>query len=158
MKKRIATLFALLPMAALILSACSADAITDSLAIQYGDITIATEKGSGNETTVNGTITVRMINRTEKQMNVGFLEGEIISASTNEVLLRFRPIIPDSYGSISTMRLLPKETRDVPVVMPLGLQAFDKSKHPQVIVSLSFQTTDGYRTDAKSLPVMVTAK
>ncbi|MFZ1730158.1 MAG: hypothetical protein WBQ23_14625 [Bacteroidota bacterium] len=157
MKKRIATLFALLPMAALILSACSSDAITDSLAIQYGEITIATEK-SGNETTMNGMITVRLINRTEGQMNVGFLEGEIISAATNEVLLRFRPIIPDSYGSISTMRLLPKETRDVPVVLPLGLQAFDKSKHPQVIVSLSLQTTDGYRTDAKSLPVMVTAK
>ncbi len=157
MKKRIATLLALLPMAALILTACSADAITDSLAIQYGEIVIATEK-AGSETTVNGTITVRLINRTEKQMNVGFLEGELISASTNESLLRFRPIIPDSYGSISTMRLLPKETRDVPVVMPLGLQAFDRYVHPQVIVNLSLQTTDGYRTDAKSLPVVVGAK
>lgn len=157
MKKRIATLLALLPMAALILSACSSDAVTDSLAIQYGTIEIATEK-AGSATTVNGTITVRLINRTEKQMNVGFLEGELISAATNEVLLRFRPIIPDSYGSISTMRLLPKETRDVPVVMPLGLQAFDRSKHPQVVVGLAFQTTDGYRTDVKSLPVTVTAK
>jgi hypothetical protein len=157
MKKRIATLFALLPMAALILSACTSDAITNSLAVQYGAISIATEK-AGNDMTMNGMITVRLINRTEGQMNVGFLEGELISASTNEVLLRFRPIIPDSYGSISTMRLLPKETRDVPVVLPLGLQAFDKNKHPQVIVNLSLQTTDGYRTDAKSLPVMVTAK
>lgn len=157
MKKRIATLLALLPMAALILAACSADAVTDSLAIQYGEITIATEK-AGDEVTVNGTITVRLINLTEKQMNVGFMEGELISASTNESLLRFRPIIPDSYGSISTMRLLPKETRDVPVVMPLGLQAFDRYVHPQVIVSLSLQTTDGYRTEVKSLPVVVGAK
>jgi hypothetical protein len=157
MKKRIATLLALLPMAALILTACSADAVTDSLAIQYGEITIATEK-AGDEVTVNGTITVRLINLTEKQMNVGFMEGELISASTNESLLRFRPIIPDSYGSISTMRLLPKETRDVPVVMPLGLQAFDRYVHPQVIVSLSLQTTDGYRTEVKSLPVVVGAK
>lgn len=157
MKKRIATLLALLPMAALILSACSSDAVTDSLAIQYGTIEIATEK-SGSETTVNGTITVRLINRTEKQMNVGFLEGELISYATKETLLRFRPIIPDSYGSISTMRLLPKETRDVPVVIPLGLQAFDRATHPQVIVGLAFQTTDGYRTDVKSLPVTVTAK
>lgn len=157
MKKRIATLLALLPMAALILTACSADAITDSLAIQYGEISIATEK-AGDELTVNGTITVRLINLTEKQMNVGFMEGELISASTNESLLRFRPIIPDSYGSISTMRLLPKETRDVPVVMPLGLQAFDRYVHPQVIVSLSLQTTDGYRTEVKSLPVVVGAK
>lgn len=157
MKKRLTTLLALLPMAALILSACSSDAITDSLAIEYGTISIATEK-AGSETTVNGTITVRLINRTEKQMNVGFLEGEIISASTGETLLRFRPIIPDSYGSISTMRLLPKETRDVPVVTPIGLTAFDRAKHPQVVVGLALQTTDGYRTDVKSLPVVVTAK
>lgn len=157
MKKRIATLLALLPMAALILSACSSDAVTDSLAIQYGAIEIATEK-SGSEMTVNGTITVQLINRTEKQMNVGFLEGELISVATKETLLRFRPIIPDSYGSISTMRLLPKETRDVPVVIPLGLQAFDRATHPQVIVGLALQTTDGYRTDVKSLPVTVTAK
>ena len=157
MKKRFATLLALLPMAALILSGCSSDAVTDSLAIQYGTIEISTEK-SGNTTTVNGTITVRLINRTEKQMNVGFLEGELISYATKETLVRFRPIIPDSYGSISTMRLLPKETRDVPVVMPLGLPAFDRATHPQVIVGLAFQTTDGYRTDVKSLPVTVTAK
>lgn len=157
MKKRLTILLALFPMAALILSACSSDAVTDSLAIQYGEISIATEK-AGSETTVNGTITVRLINRTEKQMNVGFLEGEIISASTGETLLRFRPIIPDSYGSISTMRLLPKEARDVPVVTPLGLTAFDRTQHPQVVVGLSLQTTDGYRTDVKSLPVVVTAK
>lgn len=157
MKKRIATLLALLPIAALIITACSSDAITDSLAIEYGEILIATEK-AGSETTVNGTITVRLINRTEKQMNVGFLEGELISVATGESVLRFRPIIPDSYGSISTLRLLPKEARDVPVVMPLGLQAFDRAKHPQVVVGMSFQTTDGYRTDVKSLPVTVGTK
>ncbi|MBR9976798.1 MAG: hypothetical protein KFH87_01810 [Bacteroidetes bacterium] len=157
MKKRIATLFVLPAMAVLLLTSCSSDAITDSLAIQYGEITIATEK-AGSETNLNGTITVRLINRTEKQMNVGFLEAELVSATTNEVLQRFRPIIPDSYGSISTMRLLPKETRDVPVVIPPGIQAFDAKRHTQVVVGITFQTTDGYRTHEKSLPVPVTAR
>lgn len=157
MKQRVVTMFAILPLALALLAGCSSDAVTDSLAIQYGDITIATEK-AGSALNLNGTITVRLINRTEKQMNVGFLEGELTSASTNEALLRFRPIIPDSYGSISTVRLLPKETREIPVVMPLGLPAFDAQKHPRVIVGLSFQTTDGYRTDVKSNPIPVTAK
>ncbi len=154
MKIRFVSVFAML---AILLAGCSSDAITDSLAISYGDITINSEK-VGSERQMTATITVRLINRTEKQMNVGFLEGELISAATNEALLRFRPIIPDSYGSISTVRLLPKETRDVPVVMPLGLKAFDTKKHPQAIVGLAFQTTDGYRTDVKSMPVTVTTK
>ncbi|PLX25452.1 MAG: hypothetical protein C0600_11960 [Ignavibacteria bacterium] len=157
MKKRFFSLFAILPVAMLIFAGCSSDAITDSLFIQYGDIKVSTEK-TGNTMNVSGTITVRLINRTEKQMNVGFLEGEVLSAASSEALLRFRPIIPDSYGSISTVRLLPKETREVPVVMPIGLPAFDANKHPQVIVGLSFQTTDGYRTDVKSQPVTVTVK
>jgi hypothetical protein len=156
MKVRVIPILAILPLTMLI-SACTADAITDSLFINYGPISIATEK-AGDQKTMNGTITVRLINRTEKQMNVGFIEAELRDANTGEALLRFRPIIPDSYGSISTARLLPKETRDVPVVMPLGLTAFDASKHPTVIVGISFQTTDGYRTDAKSHPVAVTAK
>ena len=157
MKNRFVSVFAILPMALIILAGCSSDAVTDSLSIQYGAITIATEKsGTGRQVTAN--IAVRLINRTEKQMNVGFLEGELISAATNEALLRFRPIIPDSYGSISTVRLLPKETREIPVVIPLGLTAFDTQKHPQAIVGLSFQTTDGYRTDVKSMPVTVTVK
>jgi len=155
MKKRFAPVIAILPLALILLAGCSSDAITDSLAIQYGETKIAIEK-AGNQSNVNGTITVRLVNRTEKQMNIGFLEGELISAATNEALLRFRPIIPDSYGSISTVRLLPKETREIPVVLPRGLTAFDPQKHPQVIVGLSFQTTDGYRTDAKSMPITVT--
>lgn len=155
MKNRYVSVFAILPLALILLAGCSSDAVTDSLAVQFGPTKIAIEK-AGAETNVSGTITVRLINRTEKQMNVGFLEGELISASNNEALLRFRPIIPDSYGSISTVRLLPKETREVPVVMPLGLTAFDVEKHPQVIVGMSFQTTDGYRTDVKSAPITVT--
>ncbi|MCZ7558589.1 MAG: hypothetical protein M5R41_19550 [Bacteroidia bacterium] len=156
MKARLLPIIALLPIAVLF-SACTADAVTDSLFINYGPISISTEK-AGGQTTLNGSITIRLVNRTEKQMNVGFLESELLDANTGEALVRFRPIIPDSYGSISTARLLPKETRDIPVVMPLGLTAFDVSKHPMVIVGMSFQTTDGYRSDAKSLPVVVTAK
>ncbi len=156
MKARFLPIIAILPLA-FILGACTADAVTDSLFINYGPISISTEK-AGGQTTMNGSITIRLINRTEKQMNIGFLEAELLDANTGEALVRFRPIIPDSYGSISTARLLPKETRDIPVVMPLGLAAFDLSKHPMVIVGMSFQTTDGYRADAKSLPVIVTAK
>lgn len=156
MKARFLPIIAILPLA-FILGACTADAVTDSLFINYGPISISTEK-AGGQTTMNGSITIRLINRTEKQMNIGFLEAELLDANTGEALVRFRPIIPDSYGSISTARLLPKETRDIPVVMPLGLAAFDLAKHPMVIVGMSFQTTDGYRADAKSLPVIVTAK
>lgn len=157
MKARILSVLTVFPVLLLLLSGCTADAITDSLAVNYGPISIATEK-SGAEVTLNGNITLRLINRTEKQMNVGFLEAELLDASTGQALVRFRPIIPDSYGSISTARLLPKETKDIPVVMPLGLSAFDVTKHPTVIVGISLQTTDGYRTDVKSLPVAVTSK
>jgi len=157
MKARLIMILAALPLALTVFSGCTADAVTDSLFINYGQITISTEK-AGGQATMNGNITIRLINRTEKQMNVGFLEGELLDANTGEALIRFRPIIPDSYGSISTVRLLPKETRDIPVVMPLGLSAFDASKHPMVIVGMSFQTTDGYRADTKSLPVVVTTK
>ncbi len=157
MKARFVMILAVLPLALVVFSGCTADAVTDSLFITYGAVTIATEK-AGGQTTMNGNITIRLVNRTEKQMNVGFLEGEILDANSGEALIRFRPIIPDSYGSISTVRLLPKEVRDIPVVMPLGLSAFDVSRHPMVVVGMSFQTTDGYRADAKSLPVVVTSK
>ena len=138
-------------------ASCTSDAVTDSLAIQYTKVEITTEE-SGGSTTVNANITVRLINRTEKEMNVGFIEAEILSGNSDEALLRFRPIIPDAYGSISTVRLLPKETKEVPVVLPLGLKAWDLSKHPSARIGIQFQTTDGYRTNVHSNKVGVTSK
>ena len=157
MNARFLSTLIIVPFALAVLSGCTADAVTDSLSINFGEITVAVEK-AGSQATLNGSITVRMVNLTEKQMNVGFLEGELIDASTGEALVRFRPIIPESYGSISTARLLPKETRDIPVILPLGLEAFDAARHPRVVVGLFLQTTDGYRTGVKSLPVVVTSK
>jgi hypothetical protein len=141
----------------LTLAACTADVSTDSLAIQYGEVKIVVENSAGKKA-LSGNFTVRLINRTEKQMNVGFLEAEIISGATKEKLVTFRPIIPDAYGSISTVRLLPKETKDVPVVLPYGLDAFDTSVHTTVSVGMFFQTTDGYRATIHSDAVPVATK
>ena len=136
---------------------CSSDAVTDSLNVQFGPVEISTE-ASGGSKVLNGKISVTLVNRTEKQINIGFLEGVITDAKSGDALIRFRPIIPDAYGSISTVRLLPKEVKDIPVVLPLGLQAFDPAAHPSVTVGLSFQTTDGYRTTVNSNAVMVSSK
>jgi hypothetical protein len=157
-RKTLSSSLVLFVCAAAFISGCSSvNPVTDSLFVDYGAITITTEK-VGKETNLNANINVILKNRTERGMNIGFLDCTLLDAVTNQALIRFRPIIPDAYGSISTVQLIPNEKKEVPVVMPQGMSAFDVSASPKVLVKISLQTTDGYRTDAVSGPVVVGAK
>jgi hypothetical protein len=157
MKIRLFSLPALLVACAFVFTSCSKDVTTDSLSISIGTVSVTTEKVQEKQN-VTASFTVHLINRTEHGLNIAFLEGAIIDAKTNQGLVRFRPIIPESYGSISTAQLLPKQTKDFSVVTPPDLDAFDTATSPTVIVKMSFQTTDGYRADIVSAPVAVTVK
>lgn len=134
---------------------CSKDAITDSIAVQYQKIEIWKESPSGMPSVVRAKIVVRIINRTEKSLKVGAVEGSLVSPRNGTSLARFRPIIPDAYGTMSEVDLLPKQTREYLVETPPDLKGFDLSNEPQVIVKLSFTTSDGYRTEVASAEVPV---
>jgi hypothetical protein len=137
---------------------CSSDPILDSLAIKFNKAAVTTEKVDGKPT-VTGEFEVQLVNRTERSMIIAFLEGTIVDAKTNLALVRFIPIIPNSYGSSgSKEQLIPKQAKAVTVVTPQGLDPFDAASSPIVIVKLSFQTTDGYRTDVVSQQVQVLRK
>lgn len=157
MKAPIFASVGILCMFCLFLAGCSSDAVTDSLTVQYGQISLATEM---KDTTpfLTANINVNLINRTERGMNVALLECAIYDAQTDLALIRFRPIIPQAYGSLTTVQLLPKQAREYPIVSPPALEAFDGRVHPKVVVKLSLQTTDGYRTEVASAPVAVAAK
>ena len=144
-------------VSALIVCGCSQDPSTDALSIQYGTVSVTVEKRDGKQK-LDASMTVRLINRTEHAMSVAFLEGSIIDASTNLAVARFRPIIPQSYGTISSAQLVPKQVKDVTAIIPPDLDAFDASKSPRVLVKMSFQTTDGYRAEVASAPFAVTVK
>jgi hypothetical protein len=146
-----ASLFALL----FVVGGCSKDAVTDSIAVQYEKIDVWTESPSPQSKFVRAKITVKIINRTEKSLKVGALEGAIFSPKTNTSLARFRPIIPEAYGTMSEIDLLPKQTKDFIIETPPDLKGFDLSADPQVIVKISFTTTDGFRTEAISAEVPV---
>ena len=156
MKRRLIVSLGTILTIAAVVAGCSKDAITDSLSISYGAITVGMEKKDGKPN-LNANITVRMINRTEQGMNVAFIEGTIIDAKTNQAIARFRPIIPQSYGTISSAQLLPKQKKDIPVITPPELEPFTTTV-ANVIVKISFQTTDGYRTEVASGPVPVASK
>lgn len=134
---------------------CSSDVTTDSLAVQYQKIDVWTE---GQPKVVRAKITVRLINRTEKSLKVGAVEGALYSPRTNTSLARFRPIIPEAYGTMSEVDLLPKQSKDFLIETPPDLQGFDISNDPQVIVKLQFTTSDGYRTEAVSAEAAVAKK
>jgi hypothetical protein len=137
---------------------CSSDPILDSLAIHFNKVNVVMEKVDGKPT-LNGEFEIQLINRTEHSMIIAFLEGTIVDAQTNLALARFLPIIPNSYGSSgSKEQLLPKQSKAISVVMPHEIDPFDASSSPTVIVKMSFQTTDGYRTDVVSAPTAVVRK
>jgi len=156
MKKTLFVL-AIVPVFSLFFTACSSDPLTNSLSIQYGKIEIKTEK-VGERLRIDAAITVRLINRTERGMNIAFLEGVILDQNTEVAIARFRPIIPDSYGSISTAQLLPKQVKEFQVVTPRDLEPFNFTPNAPAVVKLSFQTTDGYRTEVVSAAVIIQSK
>jgi len=156
MKRRLIVSLGIIISIAAAVAGCSKDAITDSLSISYGNITVGMEKKDGKQT-INANITVKLLNRTEQGMNVAFIEGTFIDAKTKQAIARFRPIIPQSYGTISSAQLLPKQKKDVPVITPPELEPFN-STVTSVIVKISFQATDGYRTEVASAPIPVNSK
>ncbi len=142
----------------IIIYGCSKDVITDSIAVQYGKIEIWSETQSGKQTAIRGKISVRIINRTEKSLMVGAVEGSFINPRTKTTVARFRPIIPEAYGTMSQVDLLPKQTKEYLIETPPDLEGFDVKAVPNVIVQLHFTTSDGYRTDVTSAEVPVTSR
>lgn len=147
-------LFAL-AAALVVLAGCSSYTPSEMLKIGYGPTTVSMQK-QGQEYFVSADITINIINTSERGMNVAFLEGTLYDQATEKALVRFRPIIPESYGSTSTAQLFPKQTRDFKVVTPLDLPGFDPAKTPNVLVKLAFQTTEGFRSEVVSAPIAVT--
>jgi hypothetical protein len=157
MRTRFSLVAGFLAAAAILFAGCSHDVTTDSLSVTYQSVKVLAEKVQG-KAVVTAEMTIRLVNRTEHGMNIVFVDGTIIDAKTNAALLTFRPIIPDSYGSISTASLLPKQTKDYVVVTPPDLDPFDITGVSSVIMKLAIQTTDKYRTEIVSVPVAITVK
>jgi len=154
---RIRLSLGILLVSALIVGGCSQDPTTDQLSIQYSSAGVSLEKRDG-KTYASVNAMVKLINRTEQAMSVAFLEGTVIDASTKLALLRFRHIIPQSYGTISSAQLVPKQVKEVQVIAPPELDGFDAGKSPSVIVKIAFQTTKGYRTEVATGPISVAVK
>ncbi|MDH7516691.1 MAG: hypothetical protein QHI48_12555 [Bacteroidota bacterium] len=157
MNERFLSPLCIVSVLGILLCGCAEDVSTESLSILYGPISVTMEKKDG-KTSVAAEITVQLVNRTEHAMNVAFLEGTIYDAGTGKALARFRPIIPQSYGTISTGQLLPKQVKDFTVITPPELEAFPGASPTTAAVQLNFQTTDGYRTEVVSGSVPVVFK
>ncbi|MAT38025.1 MAG: hypothetical protein CL946_00295 [Ectothiorhodospiraceae bacterium] len=154
---------AILPIASCLIAAlfvigCSSDAVTDALAVTYGeDVSITVEKESESKYTCSGEISVIVQNRTDRAMNLQFQEATILDPETMNALVRFRPIIPQAHGALSTVEILSRQTIEIPIVTPLDLYGFNPNKHRQVLVQVNIGTT-GYRTSAISQPINVQVK
>ncbi len=156
--KRTRTLFRLLPALLLLLlfaAGCSKDVVTDSIMVQYGTIELWNEKPATGAQIIRGKITVRITNRTEKSLKIGAEEGSFYDPRSKTAIARFRPIIPNAYGTMSEVDLLPKQTKEWMVETPPDLQGINVAATPNVVVKLSFTTSDGYRTDVTSAEVPV---
>ncbi len=144
-----------LAVAALFTSCASKEVETKALRASFKEIKVITKPGAGS----NGTrveMVMHLDNRTEHTMQVGFVETTVYSAVDGKALLRFRPIVPEAYGTMSLVQLLPKQAKDFPVVSAPNLSAFDLTQHPQVIVEMALTTSDGFRTKVRSAQVPVT--
>jgi hypothetical protein len=137
-----------------IIAGCSSDASTEAMTAGFSEEEVVVTQVNDTKTTVAAKFNVILTNRTQRVMNIMFSEGTIVDAKTGEALVRFRPIVPDSYGSTSTIQLFTKQTQAVPVVTPLDLYGFNPKMHPQVMIKM-FYNTDGYRLEATSGPIPV---
>lgn len=157
MKNHVVTLLTMV-LCAGFLASCTSDVVTDALHAGYSqpEVVVTEQKDGGYALAAK--FTAVLTNRTERLMNVVFLEATIVDAQSGEALVRFRPIVPDSYGSTSTVQLYSGQTSEFPVVTPLDLYGFNPTMHPQVKMKV-FYSTEGYRTEAVSGPIIVqTAK
>lgn len=152
-KNSFRSFFAVILLAGIVAS-CSTDAVTDAMQTGFSELSIGMKEPTPGEFIVSGKWKVILTNRTERVMNVVFREGTISDAETGEALVRFRPIVPDSYGATSTVQLFSKQTQEFDVVTPLDLSGFDPAKHPSVVVSMKYNT-EGYRTESTSGPATV---
>lgn len=157
MRTRLPLLLGLITVVTAVIVGCSADPSTDSLTVQYKNVRVFSETIEG-KLLLTAEMTMHIINRTEHGMNIIFVDGSILDAKTNTQLLTFRPIIPDSYGSVSTAQLLPKQTKDFTIVTPPDSDPFSATGVSTAIVKLSILTSDEYRTEIASSPVAITIK
>jgi len=150
------TVFVLsLAVTVLLISCSSKEVETQALHASFKEIKVVTKTAGGK----NGTrveMVMRLRNRTEHTMQVGFVEATVYSTVDGKALLRFRPIVPEAYGTMSLVQLLPKQTKDFPVVSAPNLSGFDLAEHPQVIIEMALTTSDGFRTKVRSAQVPVT--
>ncbi len=134
---------------------CSSTVDTTPLSVTFDNVEIRSEAGA----TLAASMNVHVVNLSEKTVNIKFTEAEFVDTLENRSLLRFRPIIPESYGSLSTLQLLSKDKKTVEIVAPMGMESFtDLEQHPVVAVRLSIVTTDGYRTQVMSPAVRIIQK
>lgn len=153
MKNYVIPFLSLFVIAGIIVS-CSSEVITDAMTAGFSAEEVVVTQVNDTKYTVAAKFNVILTNRTERVMNIMFSEGTIVDAKTGEALVRFRPIVPNSYGSISSIQLFTKQTQEVAVVTPLDLYGFNPKTHPQVIIKM-FYNTAGYRLEAVSGPIPV---
>lgn len=158
MKRTLLPLLIALTVVIVILGGCSKEVITDSLAVTYGKMEVWTESPAKRPMVIRGKFDVQIVNRTEKSLSVGAVEGVLINPRTKTAIARFRPIIPEAYGTMSEVAFLPKQTKSILVETPPDLEGFDVDKVTSVLVQLFFTSTDGYRTDLTSNEVPVGKK
>lgn len=139
------------------ISGCSSTVDTTPLVVTFDNIDVRSETVD-NAKTLSAVMKVRVVNLNEKTVNIKFTEAEFIDTVSNVSQLRFRPIIPESYGSLSTLQLLSKQKATVEIVAPQGLIPFDVEQHPIVAIRLHIVTTDGYRTEVMSPAVRISSK
>jgi len=144
-----------LAVAAFFISCSSKEVETQALRASFKEIKVITKSAEGRDGT-RVEMVMRLQNRTEHTMQVGFVETTVYSTVDGKALLRFRPIVPEAYGTMSLVQLLPKQTKDFPVVSAPNLSAFDLAEHPQVIIEMALTTSDGFRTKVRSAQVPVT--
>jgi hypothetical protein len=157
MRTRLSLLFGLVITAAAVIVGCSQDVSTDSLSVMFKNVSVLSETVQGKQV-ITSEMVIHVINRTEHGMNIILVDGTILDAATNTQMLTFRPIVPNSYGAVSTVQLLPKQTKDFTIVTPPDGDPFSTRGATTAIVKLSILTSDQYRTEIVSQPVAITIK
>ncbi len=142
---------------AIAVNSCSTPQFDQSLTIDFKTVDVQATKAD-NATVLTATTVVHFSNRTEKAKNIAIEEGTFYDASGKKSLLRFRPIVPESYGSFATVGLLPMQERDVTIVTPPDMEPFDVEKYPTVRIKYNVTTSDGFRTEVMSSEFAIVKK
>jgi hypothetical protein len=131
------------------LAGCSTPQFDQSMKITFKTVDVTATK-TGNVTVLGASTVVSFSNRTEKALNIAIEEGTFLDNDGKKSLLRFRPIVPESYGSFASIQLLPMQVKEVTIVTPPDMEPFDLTKHTNVRIKYNITTSEGYRTEVIS--------